>query len=716
MADDNPSLKRNPRVSQWLRLEKDKTIQLCVGKVELGQGIWTALRQIAADGLRVPLDAVVLADVSTTDNPDERFTNNSMSIVHSGTTVRWAAMTLRELCLRRTAERFSVTADAITVRDGVFSAPDGRSLSYWDLDMDVDDSLPIDPPEREGRDQLGGVVGRPEARIDGTGKVKGLPVFAQDLRMTGQLFGRVIRPPSLGAHLTQIDIGPVSALAHLVHIVHDGDYLGIVCDTEDAAIEGAVILARAAQWTGGVEMTNRDSLGEYLRTAPAELEVIMSGAGTGGDDRGLGNGDESAQAHGESIRRSFSRGFVAHAAMGPSASLAVWRNGILEVWSHTQGIYPLRTALSQSFGIPEDRVVVNFAMGPGCYGHNCADDVAFDAAFLSKAVEGRPVHVMLSREDEFRWEPYGPAMSIDIDVVIDSDNRPIAWAQDVYGFGHFSRPGVRNMPPLLGYSLTAAGPPLPPATEPPFENGGGLLRNAVPAYDIQRVRASRHHVLAQPLRTSALRALGAHLNVYAIESVIDELAERAGMDPFDYRLELLSDMRSRDVLTTLREVSGWDNRTQGNQGLYQGMGYARYKNVSGYCGVVAVIEAEAEVVVKSLTIVADIGRVINPDGARNQLEGGAIQATSWTTLEEANFGTNGVSSTDWESYPILRFDKVPDTRVVLMDRPDEEPIGAGEIVAGPTAAAIGGALSAALETRICDLPLTSERIENSILS
>jgi len=374
------------------------------------------------------------------------------------------------------------------------------------------------------------------------------------------------------------------------------------------------------------------------------------------------------------------------------------------LWCHSQGVYQLRRDICRALGVAIDQVTAHHVEGAGAYGHNGADDAAFDAVLLARAVNGRPVQVVWSRADELGWAPFGAAMAVRVEADLDAAGEVVAWRHDLYSNGHVSRPGFFDVPALLGNQLrTGVAPPV--STDPPYAGGGGSERNSVPLYTFASKHVVKHRLLEMPLRTSSLRALGAYANVFAIESFVDELALRAGADPVEYRLRHLADDRARAVITAAADAAGWAGRGEG-----WGFAFARYSNHGAYCAVVAQVEAETSVHVRRLTLAVDAGAVISPDGLRNQVEGGAVQSTSWTVKEQVRFDRSRVTSTDWESYPILRFSEVPAVDVVVVDRPDQPSLGAGETAQGPTAAAIANALHSALDIRVRDLPLTPANI------
>jgi CO/xanthine dehydrogenase Mo-binding subunit len=425
-------------------------------------------------------------------------------------------------------------------------------------------------------------------------------------------------------------------------------------------------------------------------------------------------GELEAEAKaGRRYQAEYSRPYIAHAAMGPSCAIAQLRDGHLTVWSHTQGVYPARGVLGEITGVSADRISVRHVQGPGCYGHNAADDVAFDAAVIALEADGKPVRVQWSREEEFGFEPVGSAMIVRLDVALDEAHRPRDWTTEIFSAPHVAR----GRAALTVTRMALPDPPAPPpAMEIPPETGGGATRNAIPLYDVGAHRILVHLVQRPPIRTSALRALGGLPNVFAIESMLDELAAQAGVDPVAYRLALLPDPRARRVVETAAAMAGWGSCGAGGSGTGKGIGFARYKNRSAYAAVVVEVEVETEVRLRRVWCAADAGLIINPDGAINQLEGGIIMAASMTLKEQVRIGEAGISSLNWNDYPILRFSEIPEIECRLIDAKDEAPLGMGECTMGPTAAAIGNAVAHALSARIRDMPFTRERIAAALLA
>lgn len=676
------NLAANPRLATWIGLDVPGSVLVRVGKVELGQGILTALAQIAAFELDVGLDRIVMRAVDTAYSPDEGPTTGSVSIQSSGAALRQVCAEVRALLLAAASAKSGIPD--LRVSDGTIHDPAGTfAISYWDLavslDRDADGSAT--PKVR--------VIGTSAARLDLPEKITGQARFIHDLELPGQLYGRVVRPPSRAAVLVGLSTVDISGV-----LVRDGSFLGVVAEREELAVRAAETLASAAQWDERDTLPDVDGLADWLRAQPTETVPVVS--------------DPPAPGAVGEVHARYSRPFLAHGSIAPSCALALWQGEELIVWSHTQGPHRLRWAIASVLGLPEARVVVRHVEGAGCYGHNGADDVAFDAVLLARAVPGRPVQVVWSRADELGWAPLGAAGSVDITASVDTQGNLVSWHTDAYGPGHTSRPGYAGCHGLLAATHLEGGEPLASAVEP-APPVGGLTRNAVPYYDIPSRRVTGHRLVEMPLRTSALRSLGAQLNVFAIESMIDELAARAERDPVEYRLAHLTDSRAREVITRAATAAGWSNR-QPRDSLGHGIAFARYKNTGAYCAVVAEVEATHRLVVRRLTVAADVGLIINPDGVRNQLEGGTVQSTSWTLFEQARFDSSRVTSTDWTSYPILRFSDAPTVHIELIDRPDQPSLGAGEATQGPTSAAIANALRDALGTPVRDLPLTPANI------
>ena len=664
-------------ISKRLRFERDRTVWIASGKVEIGQGIHTALAQIAAEELDVALERIRVLPPSTAYSPDEGYTSGSMSVQEGGKNLRAACVEARGLLLAHAAQLLGAPIDALTVDDGTIKAPNGSSVTYWDCAAEADEA----PPAGAGLKPSGPtrVVGKSAARLDLPAKVAGKPSYVHDMTLPGMLFGRVVRPSRPFTRLRSL---PEVSFAG-VQVIRDGSFVGVVGEREEAVIAAAERLRAVAQWENA--FVPEDPIA-WLRANVTERTVLKE---VKGEARGR-----------RALAASYTKPFIAHAAIGPSCAVAQLRDGRLEVWTHSQGIWGLRRELGIVLKMPEEAIVVTHAHGAGCYGHNGADDAALDAALLARATGGRPVKLQWSRADEFGWEPYGPAMAVDLQAELDDAGNVVRWQHELYSHGQTHRPGRADKPALMAPAHLAEPFERTHAVDPPFPPGGSE-RNAVPLYDFPSLRVAKAYVRETPRRVSSLRALGAYLNVFAIESFMDELAVAAGADPIDFRLRHLGDPRARAVLEKLAPDYRKFRKAEGRG---RGIGFARYKNLGAYCAVLAEVEAGAVLRVTRLAVAVDVGLAINPDGVANQIEGGALQSTSWTLKEEGRLGAAG-----WEDYPILTFSEAPPVEVRLLAN-DSPSLGAGEAPQGPTAAAIGNALYDALGVRVRDLPLTPERI------
>ena len=693
-------LAANPVLARWLDFSRDGEVTIRIGKVEYGQGIWTALAQVAAEELQVTLAQVRVASVSTSTSPNEGITAGSLSVQDSGSALRQACAQARDLLVDAAATRLGVPHAELAVADGQIQTADGPTgLSYWTvaqpgmLDRPADVPVPSRPPGEWS------VAGRSAPRLDIPDKVAGRPRFLHDLVLADMAYGRVVRPPARTADLTglaDLDLG------REVVLVRDGSFLGVVAETDRAALRAAGRVARAARWRTSPSLPDSRDLRGFLLSAPSQEETVADQPG----------GDAASPAT-RTLTAEFSRPFLAHASVAPSCAIARWDGGSATVWCHSQGIFLLRDAIAAGLGLDAGQVTVHYVEGAGVYGQNGADDVALDAVLLAQAVPGRAVRVQWTRGDEMCWPPMGSAMLVRVSAGLDRVGRIVTWRQDVWSNSFMGRPTLGGEPRLLALTHLAAGRPMSAAPDGAPANWMGASRNSVPGYDIPGLHVTRHRLLDMPVRTSSLRSLGAHLNVFAIESFMDELAAAAGTDPVRFRLAHLTDPRARQVLTQAADMAGWDTRRRGDGTVY-GIGVARYSGNAGYCAVVAEVQADTGIRVRRLWLAVDMGRVINPDGVINQVEGGAVQSASWTLREQVRFDRDKITSASWDSYPILRFTDTPEVMVRVIDAPGEAEVGAGEVSLGPVAGAIGNAVADAVGVRVRDLPLTRERVTRAI--
>ncbi|HWO88548.1 MAG TPA: molybdopterin cofactor-binding domain-containing protein [Gemmatimonadales bacterium] len=701
-------LRAYPHIGHWLTLNADGTVRVRSGKVEFGQGIRTAQAQIVAHELAVPVARVHVEDVTTTASPDEGVTSGSRSVEEANEGLRVAAAALRLALVDRASQRCSVPTDRLRVVDGCVVLRDGDRIPYGSLVDDQIQATLITGDEPLAEPVPGSPIGVAVPRVDLPAKVFGRPAFVQDLELPGMLHGRVCRPPAPQARLVDCEADEVAAMAGVRAIVRDGTFLAVLAEREEQAVRAARRLRRLSRWGPGPPLPA--SAAFMLEAETRDVVAAEDGAPTA-------NGDVALR-----LAATYSRPYLAHASIGPSCAVAVTEGDRYRVWTHSQGIYHLRQELAKVLRVDEDQVEVIHREGAGCYGANGADDAALDAALLARAVPGTPVRLQWMRDDEFAWEPYGTAMFIRISADVAADGTILHWHHEVWGNGHRNRPGSAGAvgaaerldgDPAADLTNLIAGAEIADALQasvaapPPSPSSGGG-RNANPIYAFPRRRVVNHYVPHTPVRVSALRSLGAHANVFAIESFMDEVADRIGADPIDYRLRYLSDPRAREVIERVRVASEWAGRRD-RDGRGLDIGFAQYKNDGAYVAVVADVEIADDIALPRAWAACDAGLVVNPDGLANQLEGGIIQAASWTLKEQVTFTPEGITSRDWMSYPILTFSEAPELHVEIVPRPHEPPRGIGEAVAGPTAAAIANAIFAASGVRLRDMPLTRDR-------
>ena len=698
-----PLLASNPRLDQWVGFPSSGRVAVSTGRVEIGQGVLTAMLQIAAEELEVAPERILLQTGDTDLTPNEGYTAGSQSIQFGGVALRMACAEVRALFLDQAAASFGYTRADLAVRDGAITQngePTGQD--YWSLAAAVD--LRRDATGRSPTKSVSdySIVGRNAPRVDLAAKVFGGPAFIHDMVLDGMAHARVVRQPRRGATIAKIDEAALRRAAKgPIEIVRHGNFLAILGADETVVEAVAAVAPDHVAWDG------LDPINPYQEEARWLLQQPSI-------DRTIGPPPPAEPTPATTRHEAtYTRMHIAHASVAPSCGLAQYRDGRLTVWTHSQGVYPLRDALARTLKLDPAAISVKHAQGPGCYGHNGADDAATDAAVIAFHRPGQPVRVRWRREEEFAFEPVSPAMVVTTQTVLDGSGHPADWTTEIWSGRHSSRPGGGGN--LLAAEALPDPPPPPPAVESGYPPGAGT-RNGEPLYDFPTKRIVHHLIADTPVRTSSLRGLGATLNVFAIESSMDELAERARQDPVAYRLSVLADTRARAVVEHVARISGWQAGLPVGTGRGRGVAFARYKNMAAYAAVVAEVEVDESVRLVRVWCAADAGLVINPDGAINQLEGGIIHGASWALKEGVRLDTYGISSRDWESYPVLRFSEVPEVTVELVDAAMDRPcLGVGEASGGPTVAAIGNAVAHALGARLRDLPLTRERVMAALL-
>jgi nicotinate dehydrogenase subunit B len=694
----------NPRLDLWVNFVAPGQVAISTGRVEIGQGVLTAMAQIAAEELDVAVARIVIRSGDTDLTPNEGYTAGSQSMQVGAVALRQACADARALFLERGAQLLGCAKAELTVRNGRILR-DGKPTAhdYWSLASSV--VLASDATGAAPRKPVAeySVVGRDVARLDLPAKLFGQPVFIHDMKFDGMAHARVVRQPNRGATLESVNEQAIRRAARgPIAFVRDSNFLAIIADSETAAEAAAAAATTCTVWNGVEPPAPLQQEANWLLQRPA-IDRIIGDPAAAEPSPGL-----------QTLEATYTRGHLAHASIGPSCGLAIYRDGRLTVWTHCQGVFPLRAALARTLKLDPSTISVRHVQGPGCYGHNGADDAAADAAIIALRMPGRPIRVRWRRQEEFAFEPVSPAMVVKVRAKVDDAGHLVDWTTEIWSGTHQGRPGAGAS--LLAAEALPDPPPVPAPIDVPEAAGGGATRNGEPLYDISSKRIVHHLVTETPRRTSALRGLGAMPNVFALESFIDELAERAGKDAVAYRLEQLSDPRARRVIERVAAMANWaaGQSRQPNRG--KGIGFARYKNRAAYAAVIVDLEVEETVRLLRAWCAADVGLAVNPDAVINQLEGGMIQSASWVLKEQVRFDNATAGPIDWDGYPVLRFSEVPEIEIALVDADTDVPLGVGEATAGPTAAAIGNAVARALGIRIRDLPLTRERIMAKLLA
>lgn len=695
-------LQTNRKLSMWLRIEAGGKVRLLVGKVEIGQGVLTAVQQICADELSVDFERIVITSGDTELVPNEGATAGSLSMPGCGTAVRHAAADARQLLLTLAAEKWNIDPTLLDVEDGTIKGG-GKTISYWDLvsgrelEVEATGKAPLRSASKRR------YIGKSQPRIDLPAKMTGQAIFVQDLRPQGMVHGRVVRLPAYGASLQTVDTATVEKQPGVLKVVRDGSFLGVIAEREEQAIAAADTLRGVARWILPKGQPTSETVYDWLLTqAPQDILI-----------KDQPRKDRSAAV--AVIEAEYRRPYQMHGSIGPSCALAtLGTDGVMTIQTHSQSVFETRNAIAMMLGIDRAKVRCQHVQGSGCYGHNGADDVAADAALLARALPGRPVRVQWMRHDEHKWEPYGSAMLTRVKAGVDGDGNVLDWDYQLWSTSHLTRPN-NNAGNLLAGQVLAKAFPLPTPV-----NGGppnyAADRNAIPMYEFPGQKVTTHFIAAFAARASSTRGLGAYANVFSIESFMDELAHRAKADPVEYRLRSLQNERARAVLQKTADMFGWSSwQKQPNRG--RGIAYAMYKNLATYCAVAIEVEVERSTgKIKVLRAVSanDAGEIVSPDGVKNQIEGGIVQSLSWTLKEAVRFDDSGVLSDDWLSYPILTFSEVPKIEIELIDRPGQPFLGAGEASQGPTSAALANAVFDAVGARVRELPLTPDRVKRAL--
>ncbi|VCU68423.1 Nicotinate dehydrogenase subunit B [Pigmentiphaga humi] len=696
-------------VSAYVQLMADGTVRACNGHVDLGTGIRTAFMQIVADEMDVDMDQVsmVLGDTDATPNQGPTIASNSVQA--AAVPMRQAAAQIRRYLLDEAARRYGVPTDSLSTRAGHVHTRDGTLLAAYGelvgdhpLSVPLDKDVPLKPVENYG------LVGRSVPRVDIPAKVSGGLTYVHDMRLPGMLHARVVRPPYRGrdaggmvaASLESIDESSVSRVPSLVKVVAIKDFVAVVARREEDAILASRLLK--AQWKAPPALADMGSLANVLTAQPSKRRPLSQ----------KGDPEHALASAKPALKATYVWPYQMHGSIGPSCGLADWKNEKLTVWSGSQNPHNLHSDIAKMLDLPEESIRIVRMEASGCYGRNCADDAAADAAVLAREL-GQPVRVQYMREEEHAWEPKGTAQVMDVHGGVTGPST-LAY--------RFDTRYPSNGAPLLTSLLMGR----EKAEATVFEMGD---RTAIPQY-----RASDLDVaaldMAPIVRASWMRGVAALPNVFAHESFMDELAALEGADPIEFRLRFMEDPRPIALLKALAERAGWQPRPspmsgRPSRGVVKGRGVAQHQYVHGafpgvgasWCAWIADVEVDLDTGKVRVTRVAagqDCGLMINPDGVRHQVQGNVIQTVSRTLLESVGFDEQGVNTLEWGTYPILKFTELPQVDVLLMPPNGNPPLGSGESASVPGPAAIANAIFDATGLRLREAPFTPARVKAAL--
>jgi len=685
------------QVDGFLAIDAKGHVTVYSGKVDLGTGIQTAMAQIAAEELSVPMNRVTVIQGDTLLTPDQGVTFGSLSIQNGGMQIRQAAATARQALLAEAAAKLGVDKDAVGAKDGVVAPKaGGKGIDYAALIGGKDFRLAVDPKAalKDSKDYT--IVGKPVARIDIPDKVTGRFTYMHDFKRKGMLHARVIRPNAMKATLQSWNDFGCRKIPGYIGVVKKGNFLAVLGRSEWAAI--AASRAIETTWSDWAGLPDQAQLWEYVRNTKINKDEELQKVGDVAEALKTPNA--------KMVTASYNFAIHTHGSIGPSCAVAEFKDGELTCWSASQQTHLLRKQIATMLSIKPDNVRCIYVEGAGCYGRNGHEDAAADAALIAKET-GLPVRVQWMRQDEHGWDPKGPPTLLDFRAALDDKGNVLAWQGEVF---------IPDRPKDIAVTLLPAELAGLPHEE---AHPGNIHQSLAIPYTFPNIRAVAHWLAETPFRPSWIRTPGRMQNTFGNESFIDEVAVAAGVDPLEFRLKNLKDPRGAELLQALAELANWKPQTSrpapaGDVARGRGLAFVKYELVRTYVGAVADVEVNLKtgrVTVTKFHVAHDCGQIINPDGLRNQIEGNVVQTVSRTLIEELTFDRSRVTSVDWESYPILKFPDVPDVAIRLIDRPTEKPWGAGEPTAAIVPAAIANAIYNATGARLRSVPFTPAKVQ-----
>lgn len=703
----NANFNKYPKIGQWIKKTENNKLLILSGKVEIGQGILFSLKQLVSDCLQISFDEIEISNANTDSHPNEAVTSGSLSIQDSGLTLKIVCANLLYFAKKKYLSKANLDDKEVKYLSGLFSQDNLNLTRLIDL---IDDELlerTIDTTIKQLKTKTKSDENK---NSDLLKKLEGKYIYINDLQIEGMLYGMVLHPRTIEGELNEKIFNKFKLFIlekfNIVKIVKDRNLIGIISTKRIELLKIEKSLDKYALWIeSNLDVPLNSQYELWLKSQKSKKVNIFDQL----------NSSISSEVKVKTL--SISRPFLTHASIGLCCAISTWSNEQIKVITHSQGIFNLRRDLAMAFDRTEEQITVSHHPGAGCYGHNGADDVAYDAAWLAQYVPDQALRVEWSRAQEMSIAPLSPAMFVNLTSTVDNNGKIISWFHEIWSQAHGSRPGRDTTPALLGSWQTQRAFPILQPVNAIEANGGGADRNSKPIYDIENIEIKNNDIKAMPLRVSALRSLGAHVNIFAIESMIDELAKLSSNDPIEFRLNHLKNVRAKKVLTEIIKLSNWKDKLNVKiEGHGKGIGFAQYKNTGAFCAVVAEVELTDRIEVKRLYISADVGSVVSRGGVINQLEGGAIQAISFTLFEETQLSKNGVDSNEWSKYPIIGFDDIPMIQTELIECEENPSLGAGECSIGPTSAAIANAVFDAIGIRLTKMPFNKDNLQALLLS
>lgn len=710
-VSSGPSVKNYNLVKHWLKFDGD---QICIhtGKIDIGQHISTSLALICSNQLDVEIEKINVLNLKSDISPDEGFTAGSLSLSHSGTALKAASITFKNNFVDYICSKFDIKINEFILENGVAKVlGTNKAFSFWDYaalpifeKLKISSIIPIHKHKSSSNSKK--IINKNITSI-----VQGKYKFVQDLEFINMLHARVVRPPQYLCKLLSIDKQIITNLKKQdIKVIIDGSFIAVVGSDEYEVIKAATKVKGSSTWD---ILKAIDTKEIFSMLDENEKDTLLVKSGGGAFYENIPNKQKFDDKKFITLNSTYKKPYIMHGSIGPSAACCIYNENKFTAYTHSQGIYQTRSAISEALNIEEKDIELNFLPGSGCYGHNGADDVTFESAVIARTVPGRHIMLKWTREDEHLWEPYGSAALCKLTASLDFEGNIVFWSHETFADTFMSRPTKGGKDNLLSYKYIKNDISFKKSIPRTGEHMG-IHRNLDPLYEFNNTRLVKNLVHNLPLRTSALRGLGAFGNILAIESFMNELADTANIDPVSFRLKYLTDTRAKDVLNNLKEQM---DKVPKNSNNSRGIGFARYKNSAAYCAVGIEINLSDEVELKLVDswICVDAGEVVYKDAVISQLEGGLIQGASWAIYEQVEYDTKNILSKDWDNYKIIGFDNIPKININIIERKGDPFLGVGEVVAGPVSAAIANALYDVLGIRLRNLPFTKEKITEEIL-